>query len=54
MSTYSDLFIAPMRAELMGFGVNELRTPEDVEAAVKTDRRHSYDRRQFGARLRRR
>jgi putative YphP/YqiW family bacilliredoxin len=36
MSTYPELFVAPMRAELTRFGVEELRTAEDVDAAVKT------------------
>lgn len=36
MSTYPEFLIAPMRAELTRFGVEELRTPEDVDAAVKT------------------
>jgi putative YphP/YqiW family bacilliredoxin len=36
MSTYPEWFLAPMRAELMRLGVEELRTPEDVDAAVKT------------------
>jgi len=35
MSTYPEFFVAPMRAELTRFGVEELRTPEDVDAAVK-------------------
>ena len=36
MSTYPESFVAPMRAELTRCGVEELRTPEDVDAAVKT------------------
>jgi putative YphP/YqiW family bacilliredoxin len=36
MSTYPESFLAPMRAELMRLGVEELRTPEDVDAAVRT------------------
>jgi putative YphP/YqiW family bacilliredoxin len=36
MSTYSESFVAPMRAELTQYGVQELRTPEDVDATVKT------------------
>jgi len=36
MSTYPELFVAPMRAELTRLGVEELRTAEDVDAAVKT------------------
>ena len=36
MSTYPEFFVAPMRAELTRFGVEELRTAEDVDAAVKT------------------
>jgi putative YphP/YqiW family bacilliredoxin len=36
MSTYPELFVAPMRAELTRFGVEELRTAEAVDAAVKT------------------
>jgi putative YphP/YqiW family bacilliredoxin len=31
---YPDFFVAPMRQELMSLGVEELRTPEDVDAAV--------------------
>jgi putative YphP/YqiW family bacilliredoxin len=31
---YPDFFVAPMRAELTALGVTELRTPEDVDAAV--------------------
>lgn len=34
--TYPEFLVAPMRAELTQFGVEELRTPEDVDAAVKT------------------
>ena len=36
MSTYPEGFVAPMRAELTDHGVEELRTPEEVDAAVKT------------------
>lgn len=36
MSAYPESFVAPMRAELTQFGVEELRTSEDVDAAVKT------------------
>ena len=36
MSTYPESFVAPMRAELTQYGVQELRTPEDVDATVKT------------------
>ena len=31
---YPDFFVAPMRAELVSLGVQELRTPEAVDAAV--------------------
>ena len=31
---YPDFFVAPMRDELTSLGVKELRTPEDVDAAV--------------------
>src|SRR4051812_43805196 len=31
---YPDFFVAPMRNELTSLGVKELRTPEDVDAAV--------------------
>src|SRR2546428_12575708 len=31
---YPDFFVAPMRRELTDLGVRELRTPEDVDAAV--------------------
>ena len=34
--TYPEFFVAPMRAELTSHGVEELRTAEDVDAAVKT------------------
>jgi putative YphP/YqiW family bacilliredoxin len=33
---YPEQFIAPMRAELTSVGAQELRTPADVDAAVKT------------------
>lgn len=36
MSTYPEFFVAPMREELTRFGVEELRTPEAVDAAVQT------------------
>src|SRR5579862_3281908 len=36
MNTYPEFLVAPMRAELMRLGVEELRTPEDVDAAVKS------------------
>src|SRR5947209_3742016 len=36
MSVYPEFFVAPMRAELTRFGVEELRTAADVDAAVKT------------------
>jgi bacilliredoxin len=36
MSTYPEFLVAPMRAELTQFGVEELRTPEEVDAAVET------------------
>ncbi len=32
---YPEFFVAPMRAELTSLGVEELRTPADVDAAVK-------------------
>ena len=32
--TYPEFFVAPMRAELASLGVEELRTPADVDAAV--------------------
>jgi len=31
---YPEFFVAPMRAELTSLGVEELRTPADVDAAV--------------------
>jgi putative YphP/YqiW family bacilliredoxin len=31
---YPDFFVAPMRQELTSLGLQELRTPEDVDAAV--------------------
>jgi putative YphP/YqiW family bacilliredoxin len=31
---YPEFFVAPMRQELIDLGVTELRTPEDVDAAV--------------------
>jgi bacilliredoxin len=31
---YPEFFVAPMRRELIDLGVRELRTPEDVDAAV--------------------
>ena len=34
---YPESFIAPMRAELTRLGVNELRTPEQVEEAVRSE-----------------
>jgi len=34
---YPEPFIAPMRAELTRLGVNELRTPEQVDDAVRSD-----------------
>ena len=33
---YPDFFVAPMRAELTSLGVEELRTADAVDAAVKT------------------
>jgi putative YphP/YqiW family bacilliredoxin len=33
---YSEMFVAPMRADLTEIGVEELRTAADVDAAVKT------------------
>jgi putative YphP/YqiW family bacilliredoxin len=33
---YPEPFIAPMRAELTRLGIRELRTPDDVEEAVRT------------------
>jgi putative YphP/YqiW family bacilliredoxin len=38
-----ELFVAPMRAELMRFGVEELRTPVDVKCRGQDDRRHPED-----------
>jgi putative YphP/YqiW family bacilliredoxin len=32
---YPEFFVAPMRAELTSLGVEELRTPADVDAAVR-------------------
>ena len=32
---YPEFFVAPMRAELTSLGVEELRTPEEVDDAVK-------------------
>jgi putative YphP/YqiW family bacilliredoxin len=34
---YPEPFIAPMRAELTRLGVNELRTPEQVDEAVRRE-----------------
>ena len=34
MTRYPESFIAPMRAELARLGVEELRTPEDVDRVV--------------------
>jgi len=34
---YPEQFIAPMRAELTSIGVCELRTPEDVDAALRRE-----------------
>ena len=34
---YPEPFIAPMRAELTRLGVNELRTPEQVDEAVRSE-----------------
>jgi putative YphP/YqiW family bacilliredoxin len=34
---YPEFFVAPMRAELTSLGVEELRTAEAVDAAVRTD-----------------
>jgi len=34
---YPEPFIAPMRAELTSAGAKELRTPQDVDAAVRSD-----------------
>jgi putative YphP/YqiW family bacilliredoxin len=36
--TYPDFFVAPMREELIRLGVEELRTPADVDAAVTNTR----------------
>jgi len=33
--TYPEFFVAPMREELTRLGVQELRTPEDVDRAVR-------------------
>jgi putative YphP/YqiW family bacilliredoxin len=33
---YPEFFVEPMRQELTRLGVEELRTPQDVDAAVKT------------------
>ena len=33
--TYPEYFVAPMRAELTRFGVEELRTADEVDAAVR-------------------
>jgi putative YphP/YqiW family bacilliredoxin len=35
---YPEFFVAPMRAELLDLGFEELRTPQDVDAAVKDTR----------------
>jgi putative YphP/YqiW family bacilliredoxin len=35
---YPDFFVAPMRQELTSLGMQELRTPEDVDAAVANAR----------------
>jgi len=34
--TYPEPFVAPMRAELTRLGIAELRTPEEVDEAVRT------------------
>ena len=34
--TYPELFVAPMRAELVDLGFEELRTPQAVDDAVAT------------------
>jgi bacilliredoxin len=35
---YPEFFVAPMRAELVDLGFEELRSPEDVDAAVQNSR----------------
>lgn len=35
LPTYDEVFVAPMRAELTRLGVRELRTVDDVDAALK-------------------
>ncbi|HEV2704430.1 MAG TPA: BrxA/BrxB family bacilliredoxin [Pyrinomonadaceae bacterium] len=35
---YSEILIAPMRADLTRFGIEETRTPDEVEAAIKNSK----------------
>jgi putative YphP/YqiW family bacilliredoxin len=35
---YSEILIAPMRADLTRFGIEETRTPAEVEAAIKNSK----------------
>ena len=49
---YSELMIRPMREELTRIGVEELRTPEDVEDAGR-QQRHGDGGRKLDLRLRR-
>ena len=36
---YPEVFVRPMRAELTSIGFREMRTPEDVDAALKQEKR---------------
>jgi putative YphP/YqiW family bacilliredoxin len=36
---YPEVFVQPMRAELTSIGFQELRTPEEVDAALKQETR---------------
>ena len=39
MSMYPEEFISPMRKELTNIGFRDLRTPEDVDSSLKTEKR---------------
>lgn len=51
-STYAELLVAPMPAELTRLGVEELRTAEAGRCRGQVHRRHADDGRQLSVRLR--
>ena len=51
---YPEIMVIPMREELTRLGIEELRTPEEVDQALKDQSGHDHGGRELDLRMRRR